>query len=37
MTEPIEHNEMSQKNLISNFDPLYHKAPKYDIYGHLVN
>jgi hypothetical protein len=32
----IENNEMIQKNAISNFDPLYHKAPKYDIYRQLV-
>lgn len=30
-------NDTYQKQINSNFDPLYHKAPKYDIYGNLVH
>ena len=26
----------SAKQVNPNFDPLYHKAPKYDTYGNLV-
>jgi hypothetical protein len=31
-----DNNDFYQKQVNSNFDPVYHKAPKYDIYGNLV-
>lgn len=44
MAETVEQNfikndtmESNQKQISSTFDPLYHKAPKYDIYGKLVS
>ena len=30
-------NESNQKQISSTFDPLFHKSPKYDIYGKLVS
>lgn len=29
-------NHSSPKQVNPNFDPVYHKAPKYDMYGNLV-
>jgi hypothetical protein len=31
-----DNNDIYPKAVNSNFDPLYHKVPKYDIYGNLV-
>jgi hypothetical protein len=43
MTDTLEQNNIQSPMYIpdshnhnSNFDPLYHKAPKFDIYGNLV-
>ena len=33
----IDQKDQSNKQGGGTFDPLFHKAPKFDIYGNLVN